>query len=45
MGVNPVSEGLTIITKNSNPDVIIIGGDLAYDDNMCTCYFTWDFLM
>lgn len=25
-----------------DPDVIVIGGDLAYDDGMRTCYYSWD---
>jgi len=25
-----------------NPDIWYIGGDLAYDDNLDACYYTWD---
>ena len=25
-----------------NPDVLIIGGDIAYDDAMRTCWYSWD---
>lgn len=25
-----------------NPDIIILGGDIAYDDAMRTCYYSWD---
>lgn len=25
-----------------DPDVLIIGGDIAYDDAMRTCWFSWD---
>lgn len=25
-----------------DPDVIVIGGDLAYDNGMRTCYYSWD---
>ncbi len=25
-----------------DPDVIVIGGDVAYDDGMRTCYYSWD---
>ena len=24
------------------PDLIIVGGDVAYDDAMDTCYYSWD---
>ena len=24
------------------PDAFIIGGDIAYDNNMATCWYTWD---
>jgi len=24
------------------PDILFIGGDIAYDDNMNSCYYTWD---
>jgi hypothetical protein len=24
------------------PDVIVLGGDIAYDNGMDTCYYTWD---
>lgn len=27
------------------PDVVFIGGDLAYDNNMVDCYWTWDLLL
>jgi hypothetical protein len=25
-----------------NPDLLFVGGDNAYDDNMNSCYYTWD---
>lgn len=25
-----------------NPDIILIGGDIAYDDGMRSCYYSWD---
>lgn len=25
-----------------HPDLIVLGGDLAYDNGMDTCYYTWD---
>lgn len=32
-----------IATKN--PDVVLIGGDLAYDNNILGCYWTWDLFL
>ncbi|CAI2386673.1 unnamed protein product [Moneuplotes crassus] len=31
--------------KNINPDLVMIGGDIAYDNNIATCYQTWDYLL
>lgn len=28
-----------------NPDVIFIGGDIAYDNNAVSCYWTWDLFL
>lgn len=28
-----------------NPDVFMVGGDIAYDNGMCTCYYAWDFYL
>ena len=27
------------------PDIFFMGGDIAYDDNFNTCYYTWDFYL
>ena len=40
-----ISNGGTEITNqliNFNPDVMIIGGDIAYDDAVRSCYYSWD---
>ncbi len=37
-------EGIKI-TRNLvkfNPDIIILGGDISYDDGMRNCYYSWD---
>ena len=36
---------LTKIVATKNPDVFFIGGDVAYDDNMQSCMFTWDYYL
>lgn len=35
---------LSMITNSAkyNPDVIMVGGDLAYDNALCSCAYTWD---
>ena len=35
-------KNLTSNLANYNIDLIIIGGDVAYDDGMNTCYYSWD---
>lgn len=42
MGANLVSFNLTMGTGDYDPDVLVVGGDLAYDDAICSCYWTWD---
>mmetsp|Transcript_16292 Transcript_16292/g.18066 ORF Transcript_16292/g.18066 Transcript_16292/m.18066 type:complete len:161 (+) Transcript_16292:105-587(+) len=27
------------------PDLYVLGGDLAYDNNIPTCYLTWDYML
>ncbi len=33
---------LTKLIEKFEPDLIMIGGDIAYDDGMSTCYYSWD---
>jgi hypothetical protein len=42
--VSMTKEGelITSYLVNYDPDIIIIGGDIAYDDGMRTCYYSWD---
>jgi metallophosphoesterase superfamily enzyme len=42
IGMTPDAKTLTNYLINENPDVIIIGGDTAYDNAMRTCYYSWD---
>lgn len=28
-----------------NPDLVIIGGDVAYDNAMLNCYYSWDLML
>jgi hypothetical protein len=44
-GINSISESLSLQTAKYDPDVVVIGGDLAYDNNLCACYFTWDYFL
>lgn len=36
---------LTKIIATLKPDVFFIGGDIAYDDNMPACAYTWDYYL
>lgn len=42
--VSMTQEGKKITSNlyDFNPDIIIIGGDNAYDDGMRTCWYSWD---
>lgn len=33
---------LSKIVATLNPDIFFMGGDIAYDDNMPACSYTWD---
>ena len=41
-GYTDASYELAKIVATLNPDVFFIGGDIAYDDNMPACAYTWD---
>lgn len=36
---------LTRIASTLQPDLFIMGGDIAYDDNMPACAYTWDYFL
>jgi hypothetical protein len=42
LGYTDAGKNLTNNIANYNADVIIIGGDVAYDDGLATCYYSWD---
>jgi hypothetical protein len=33
---------LTLYLSSFDPHVIVVGGDIAYDDAMPSCYYSWD---
>jgi len=50
--INAGDAGYTTITKEFNnmisgmkPDIWFVGGDNAYDDNLNTCFYTWDWYL
>jgi len=45
MGNTKASQDITYAAVKKDPDVLVLGGDLAYDNGMCTCYFSWDFFL
>ena len=44
-GYTKSSIELSKIVATLNPDVFFIGGDIAYDDNMPACAYTWDYFL
>lgn len=42
LGDRLIGREVTFQAGAVDPDVLIVGGDLAYDDGEATCYFTWD---
>ena len=50
--INAGDAGTTKSAKQFNklistlkPDIFFMGGDIAYDDNFNTCYYTWDYYL
>ena len=44
-GYTRAAINLTKIASTLKPDIFIIGGDIAYDDNMPACAYTWDYFL
>ena len=44
-GVSNVSQQVMTLISQVDPDVVMIGGDLAYDNNIKHCYYTWDYFL
>ena len=42
MGFNGDGDTLTSHLVSYDPHVLIIGGDIAYDDGMRKCFYSWD---
>jgi phosphodiesterase/alkaline phosphatase D-like protein len=36
---------LSKIVSTLKPDIFFMGGDIAYDDNMPACAYTWDYFL
>lgn len=41
-GYTKPAVNLSKIVATLNPDIFFVGGDIAYDDNMAACSYTWD---
>mmetsp|Transcript_39560 Transcript_39560/g.35349 ORF Transcript_39560/g.35349 Transcript_39560/m.35349 type:complete len:84 (+) Transcript_39560:1023-1274(+) len=41
-GNSPLSTKMIKDSSNKKPDLIMVGGDLAYDNALCACAYTWD---
>ena len=44
-GYTDASIQLSKIVATLNPDIFFMGGDIAYDDNMPACAYTWDYFL
>ena len=42
VGSNDIAEGVTASLSSRDPDVLIVGGDAAYDDGLQACWYSWD---
>lgn len=41
-GTNKISQKMITLVSQIDPDVVLLGGDLAYDNNIKHCYYCWD---
>ena len=44
-GYTQASHNLSQLVVNYKPDIIFMGGDIAYDNNIPSCAYTWDFFL
>ncbi len=44
-GYTEAAVNLSKIVSSLKPDIFFIGGDIAYDDNMPACAYTWDYFL
>jgi hypothetical protein len=44
-GYTHAAINLSIIASQLKPDIFFMGGDIAYDDNMPACAYTWDYYL
>lgn len=44
-GYTEAAIALTKIAATLKPDIFFMGGDVAYDDNMPACAYTWDYFL
>ncbi len=44
-GYCPGAVKLSKIVATLNPDIFFMGGDIAYDNNIPACSYTWDYFL
>ncbi len=44
-GYTQASHNLSQLVVTYKPDIIFMGGDIAYDNNIPACAYTWDFFL
>ncbi len=42
LGMSSNGDTMTSYLINFNPDIIILGGDISYDNGVRSCYYSWD---
>jgi len=42
VGTTSTAQKMTENLKGQKPDIVFIGGDVAYDNGMWNCWYTWD---
>jgi len=45
LGYMPKGRNLIELVSDQKPDVILIGGDIAYDNGNKHCYLSWDLML
>lgn len=42
LGLSSNGDRMASYLVDFKPDIIVLGGDIAYDDAMRSCYYSWD---
>lgn len=45
VGNRPAAKIITQMIASFQPDIVLVGGDIAYDNNLPACYYAWDYYL